>query len=518
LSGSAERVTFTAQKPNALTILTDHNGPARKTWIRIMAVSAFVFLVTSWFSVGYNHPDEHFQILEFAALKLGLNDAAHLPWEYQYAMRPAFQPMIVWAIHSVCSLGGFADPFLTAFLTRLLTAAITFLSVLMVVRLYEGTIVNRKLVTPFLLLSFLLFFVVYNGVRFSSDTLSGRFFIIGFAWFFLRNKEDSPNYLLTGVMLGLAFITRYQVIFMIAGFVLWLLVIRRTSFRHLFLLLLGFLIIYGAGILCDRWFYGRWEFTFWNYFRQNLLLDKISGFGVQPWWDYFTQTFLNAVPPFSLIFILAVVGFFFIRPKDPITWSVVPFLLVHFFIGHKELRFLFPIIGFIPVMMILVWDRCIVRLGERLLHNLFIRIFTWGFWIVNFTLVLVIMFRPADDCPPVFRVIMSAPPGPMVLYYDQSDPYQLCYDIGFYRRADLVTRKVDSASLITPLPDTITWFATPGNPEFRSKTMRPEQIYSALPEWTKAFDINGWIERTRFWKVYRINGNQPGSPGIRQGP
>ncbi len=487
-----------------MAITINRTGTARNASVWIYGASALIFVVTAWFSIGYNHPDEHFQILEFAGFKLGMNPAADLPWEYGFAMRPAFQPFIAWSVYSVSSFIGMADPFLVTFFLRLLNAAITFLSIHLVVKLYSPTLVHRGLATPFLLLSFLLFFVVYNSARFSSDTLSGRLFIIAFALLFLRQKRDLPVYFFTGFLLGIAFITRYQVIFMIAGFSLWLMLIKKEGIRNLAMLALGFLTACGIGILCDRWFYGRWEFTFWNYFRQNILLDKVSGFGLSPWYDYFTQTFLNAIPPLSLIFILAVLVYFMFRPKDPVTWSIVPFLAVHFAIGHKELRFLYPIIGFIPFMMIAVWDRLLEIRGETLAKNLFIRIFAWIFWSVNFLMVAVIMFRPADDCAPVFREIMNAPPGPMVLYYDQSDPYQLCYNIYFYRRPGMVTRKIDSPASIPDRGDSLTYFVTTRPPDFRGADGRRELVYYALPEWMKRFDYNGWIERTRFWRIYRI--------------
>jgi phosphatidylinositol glycan class B len=35
-------------------------------------------LICAWLSLGYNHPDEHFQVLEFGNYKLGFSPAAQL--------------------------------------------------------------------------------------------------------------------------------------------------------------------------------------------------------------------------------------------------------------------------------------------------------------------------------------------------------------------------------------------------------------------------------------------------------
>lgn len=46
-------------------------------WVFI--ASALALVLTSIFSLGYHQFDEHFQILEFAGLKLNLTTSANLP-------------------------------------------------------------------------------------------------------------------------------------------------------------------------------------------------------------------------------------------------------------------------------------------------------------------------------------------------------------------------------------------------------------------------------------------------------
>lgn len=92
----------------------------------------------------------------------------------------------------------------------------------------------------------------------------------------------------------------------------------------------------------------------WNYFEENLLLGKSKSFGVEPWYCYIIQTFLQAIPPFSLAPILGTMIYQFMFRKSITTWVVLPFLLVHFLIGHKEARFLYPILFLTPYMMIKV--------------------------------------------------------------------------------------------------------------------------------------------------------------------
>jgi phosphatidylinositol glycan class B len=169
---------------------------------RIILLSALIFIVTAWFSEGYYHWDEHFQIMEFAGLKLGLTDKTDLPWEYGCQMRAGIQPLIVYTIFKSASAVGFSNPFFLSFIIRLLAAAISFLSIYMMVKLYSVKIGNIKLQYAFLLLSFLLWFSVFNNVRFSSESLGGRIFIIGFVVLLMKEKSRPVDYFFSGIILG----------------------------------------------------------------------------------------------------------------------------------------------------------------------------------------------------------------------------------------------------------------------------------------------------------------------------
>ena len=46
-----------------------------------------IYLVAAWFSVGHYHDDEYYQILDFAAYKLGFEMQNKVMWEYEAAIR-----------------------------------------------------------------------------------------------------------------------------------------------------------------------------------------------------------------------------------------------------------------------------------------------------------------------------------------------------------------------------------------------------------------------------------------------
>ncbi len=482
-------------------MLNDHGITVK----RIYLLGMLVFLLTAWFSVGYNHFDEHFQVIEFAGLKLGLTEKANLPWEYKCMMRPALQPLLVAMIYKSVSWTGITNPFIMALFIRLFSMMVTLVSIHMIIRVYAPGIANRKLFIGFLLLSFFLWFVPYNSVRFSSETFAGRIFLIGLAWFLLREKQKSSGFLITGIILGIAFITRYQVAFMIIGFAVWLAFIRKAGFRNLLLFCAGILIAAAFGVLIDRWYYEEWVLTSWNYFQQNILFDKAAGFGVSPWWYYIEQTFLNAFPPLSLVYILAVFLYILYYPKDLITWTIVPFLAAHFLIPHKEIRFLFPLIGFLPVLIIRSVEAVLKKQGDTLLYKRATTICIRIFWYLNMVMLVILIFRPADDQIALYRQLWDNYTTPAKFYFTDDNPYHRAnVDVHFYKRNTLLLTHVDSLQQIVPSQDTVTLVVTQKPLPPDDKIFNHLQVYSTYPQWVRGFNINHWMDRTSFWYVYEL--------------
>lgn len=420
-------------------------------------------------------------------------------------MRPAIQPLIVYLIYKALSFVGTTDPFIITFITRLLAAIVSYVSILMILKAYMRTLSDKKLQYAFMLLSFMLWFSVYNSVRFSSETMSGRIFLIGLACLLLKQVPGTRDFFLTGILLGLSFVIRYQVAFMILGFGLWLLIINKAGARNFLIFILGICLMIAIGVLSDRWYYGEWVNTAWNYFRYNLLLGKASGFGTSPWYFYFEHTFLNTIPPFSLVYILACLIYSFYFPKDCITWTIVPFILVHFIIPHKELRFMFPFIGLLPVMIIRSGEILLKKRDPDFLNRKYFRILIKTFWYTNLVMMLILVFRPADQEISLYKKIYYTYKTPVKLYYTDENPFRRAsVDLNFYKRNNLSFIKIDSPEELEADPDTISLLVTckPGIPTF--DRFNPVLIYSSIPAWLKHFNINHWVERTSFYYVYEL--------------
>ncbi len=488
----------------------------------VFLLSATALLILAYFSVGYYHPDEHFQILEFARWKLDPSRVEPLPWEFYQQMRPAIQPAMVVALHNMLAPIGAGDPFLITFFLRILSAGISFLSMWMIYRQYSKQISDEILKKWFLLLSFLLWFALYNAVRFSSETWSGALFIIGFSYLFiLKRRLLNIDFLLTGLLLGFSFLFRYQSGFLIAGFFTWFLVHRMILFKdapaspgllpgtkvkivQLVLMVTGIVGAIAIGVLIDKWFYGRWVLAAWNYFEQNILADKISGFGIEPWWFYFEDIFIRAIPPFSLVFIIGSLITFILLRNDLLTWTLVPFILIHFVISHKETRFFYPLIGFLPILVIKGMERVKDLWKVPVLENKFIMVFAKIFWIVNCTFIVIVFFIPADSQVNIYRKIFHQYPYPATLYYFSDDPYHRALDISYYKRSDLVIRKAETVAGLDSVPEKKYLIAIKGSHMEIGKLKKFKCVYSTYPEWVKHFNLNNWLDRTQVWYIYEI--------------
>ncbi|MEL6972056.1 MAG: hypothetical protein AAFO02_17955, partial [Bacteroidota bacterium] len=127
-------------------------------WKPWLYASVAIFVITSIFSLGYNQSDEHFQILEFAGLKLGINTELDLAWEYGAQMRPAIQPGMVVLLHQALDLVGIDNPFLISGLLRLLSAVFTIFITVLLYQIYQERFSSGHQQWAFFLFSFFLWF------------------------------------------------------------------------------------------------------------------------------------------------------------------------------------------------------------------------------------------------------------------------------------------------------------------------------------------------------------------------
>lgn len=313
-----------------------------------------IYSITSFYSSGYFHPDEHYQIIEFAGLLDGSNQPDDLAWEFQSKIRSSIQPYFAFYVFKIAEFISITDPFMKAFMLRLITAICWLILTYHFVNACRN-LIEIKNFKVFVLLSYFLWFLPFLNVRFSSESWSGLF-LLWSAIIIIKGNRNIQSYIIIGLLLGISFLMRFQIAISIVAFIMWLLFIRKEKIQKIVALSLGFSIIFFTGLIADFYFYGEWTVASWNYFYINIIEGKAASFGVDPWYYFLAKILFYTIPPISIIVISSFIRSSIFLRKNPLIWLIIPFVFIHFLISHKELRFLFPIINFLPLMVVISWQ------------------------------------------------------------------------------------------------------------------------------------------------------------------
>lgn len=506
-----------------------------------------VYTLTAWRSEGYHHPDEYFQILEFANYRLGRTPVDGLPWEFTAQIRPGLQPMLAYVSIRVAEAAGVDNPFTQAFLLRLLSGWLCLWLFFLWAKYLERH--NPDSGIWLRIAAVLLWFVPYLSVRFSSENWAGLSFGFGLLLLLTAEKgrgsariNPTPGggagggvesrtglpqlqLITAGFLLALSFFFRFQMGFALAGLAAWWVVqswkpgtrVLTPLWTSLAALLFGGAVATALGIWADVWLYGKPVFTAFRYFYANIVQDVAASWGTSPWWYYPVETLLTAVPPVSLVLLtLLGVGLWQER-KSALVWCLVPFLLAHTAVGHKELRFVFPML--LPVLVLAVQGLAVWKTGKRMP--------AWGMrsariiWPValgvNFLLLPLRCLLTAQDSAPYYRFLYdyaATRPGPVLVVSRENCLYEsVGLPIYFYCSPKVENRVVSDFQsgmlLAEPAPDRLILSprltltdSLPG--------LRTERIYTYFPDWILQFNLNDWQSRSRIWSVYRYE--QAGKP------
>jgi phosphatidylinositol glycan class B len=320
------------------------------------------YLLVAYNSVGFHQFDEHFQIAEFANYKLGWIDSTKLPWEFREKIRPGLQPFICFFVFKVCQLLGETDGYNLVLVLRVITAVFSVVVMTFLKNSYKSKIGSK--LYPFLLfITFFLWFLPYLNVRFSSETWSGLFLVWSIAIIQTdKNRGELKRFFLIGVLLGISILCRYQSCLFVLGIGLWFIVINNVKTKGLVQFIFSLLVIFIVGVLIDRWLYGQYTITFYNYFHTNIVKNVASSFGTLPW--YWIMLYVIKAPgPIGLLIFISFFVILFFQPKDILVWAIVPFVVIHSIIPHKELRFIFPIANLCPLIIIQGYQNIKGRIG-----------------------------------------------------------------------------------------------------------------------------------------------------------
>ncbi len=485
----------------------------------LFLVGLVVYGFTAWFSEGYHHPDEHFQILEFANFKLGRSPVTDLPWEFAAQIRPGLQPMLVYGFIRVAEALGLDNPFTQVFLLRLLTGWLC-LWVYFQWAGWVSTISGDARLGWWLRIAVVfLWFVPYLSVRVSSENWAGLVFMIGL----LGLLRGGVGTFIAAFCLALSFFFRFQMGFVLLGLGVWMgwqwqqNTSSRPTLAQVGQMLAGGLVAVALGIWADAWLYSKPVYPAYHYFAANILENKAAQWGTSPWWFYFAQSLLTIVPPVSLV-LMALLGLGAWRERrGALVWCFIPFLLAHIAVGHKEMRFLYPML--LPVLILVVqglghWNLGAIGGGVRQsrpnrLQVLF-RAICWMAVVVNFLLLPVRCLLAAQESVPHWRFLYgyaAAESEPVVVFSQEKSVYNVVgLEVHFYKSPKvqpLVVQRFDLDTLGLALRPRHLLFSPKLKLQNPPAGLPTECIYTYFPEWVLRFNPNDWQRRSRIWSLHR---------------
>lgn len=464
-----------------------------------------IIIVTAWFSVGYHHPDEHFQVWEFAKYKLGESPVGDLPWEYGAQMRPGLQPLMAYSMVLLSRWVGIMDPFVPVFMLRLMVGFVAF----MVYWRWAEVLSTTMRDGGYLLRLGLVFFwmMPYLNVRFSSENLSAVTFLGGLLFIFPRVEQKSGAILFWGgFFLSLSFFFRYQIAFAGLGLGAWMMFRRSITGGQWLNLLMGAMVAMVVGFLADYWLYGEWVLAPYHYFTQNIVENKAAGFGTSPWWWYFTEMPVLMLPPLSL-FLFWFMGVGVRRYSGHVlVWCLGAFVLGHVLVGHKESRFLFPMLFPMLCLGALGWDYYSV--DKQL--PLWLKRVWYGSLVLNGICLVMRCVYPANDTMEYSKFMRGYSlehPGSSVYWEKNSDPKIKDLMLNYYQspwmRVELLDSLVQLNAVSRPKTGDLVLFKW-DRPDFVPRGFELEEVFCQYPEWLLRYNPNDWQGRTRIWRVYRV--------------
>lgn len=409
-----------------------------KFFKRWMILCGILHLVVAFFSSGFFHYDEHFQILEFLNYFQGKSPADALPWEFPAQIRSWTQPMIYFGISKVLLSVGISSPFTQATVFRVFSSFIGWLAICSLAMISRVWISDQKSYLWVIRGYALIWFFPFIHARTSGENLGSSLFWMGACLiaFSLEKAKRKPIELtqfpfwVSGILFGLAFLVRFQTILLCVGLGLWCIFLARLKIKYLIATLFGFLMAFGLGVVLDRLGYGTWTFTAWNYFNVNVIQDQMSQFSQRSAWFYVIRSIVTLPPLSSLLFFGAMVGCFKKRSHF-LVWTIFPYCVFHSYISNRDLRFLFPILPIVPILVAFGCSHLSLNFKSK-------------FWsrVIQFSicenLVALMLVSTISACSAIsfYSYIYKNFPNGLNLYTLNGDPYEMVrLKLNYYKPA-----------------------------------------------------------------------------------
>lgn len=443
----------------------------------------FVQIIVSYFSIGFLHPDEQYYALDFTFYKLGLLQEFTPSWEYQEQIRPWSLPFFFFLISTPLKIFNITNPFIYSEYIRIVSSAIS-MSIYYFSLKWIINKLSEKISSKAMLFCLSSWPILYMNARTSSDNLSTSIFIG--ATVILFSHKTNFHLIASSALMVFAFYLRFQTALLIVP-VLFLYFIENKNIRQFSIYSFISLMTIGLFHLIDYWGYGEFSFTPWNYLKVNLIEKKVNNFGIEPVWYYFAKA-ITKLPILWGIGTVFIFSYLLKNYKEQthkrILLIVLPFLIIHHLIGHKELRFIFPVfVLLIPFLFIYTFK--------------YKKLYSFIFY-TNLISILFIL-KPAYSPMKFYKELYNLNNVKKIYYLTETNPLEL----KSYLRTDLKVLKLDKNSGTQPFT-----LITQNKKEYHlAQDLNCHPHFLSYPEF---FIKNDWFKiasRSNIWGIFTCPNN-----------
>ena len=392
-------------------------------------IGAILHIISAFYTIGFYSDDEHFQILEIAAYLLGINNVAiedttgyYWEWREHIRMRPWLQPYIYFKLIIFFQYLSINDPFVWTLIIRIISSLIGYLSIIYLFFTFQNKFFNENYkFNTFIFFSF--WFYPFLHSRTSSENLGITLFIISICLIYrlIISKEINFNYfkfIFASFLFGISMVIKFTLVFTTIPFYIWVLIFR-FKFNTITIFTIVIFICLGIGIAIDSYFWGFLTNTYYQFYKFNLSeeLGRLNDFGINPWYFYITEISKQLAPLLSIVFLAGLFLYWFKNKFDLISWITLSTLILFSIIGHKEIRYIFPIYIFAPFFISYLLD----YIKNGYLLNFFKTIII----ISNVLFLVLTLFVPPNTKVGVYKFIYNNINNNEKIYYIDENPYQI---------------------------------------------------------------------------------------------
>ncbi|KAL0541870.1 hypothetical protein IC582_021948 [Cucumis melo] len=290
----------------------------------------------------YFNPDEHWQALEVAHyITFGYG---HLTWEWKRGIRSYLHPLLFAFLYKVLALLGVDTPLLMIKAPRLLQSIFSAVGDFYLYRLSRALFGDyvAKWALFSQLTNWFMFFCFNRTLSNSLETvltLASLYYWPCISVVPTRISKVSRKLALFMAALSCGIRPTSAITWLYVGLLELFSANDRLRFIFLEAAPIGSLVL-GITFLLDRVMYGSWTLVPLNFLRFNVFSSGGDFYGTHKWHWYFTQGFsamLFSFIPFSISGIVA-------SRKWKLSGLLVWVLGIHSLLGHKEFRFVLPIL------------------------------------------------------------------------------------------------------------------------------------------------------------------------------